>query len=143
MAIYNKCKVKNVFMGKLDYGKDILEELTNICEKENITLGIINALGAVQKANVGFYNQETKEYQFQEFDEPLEITALIGNVSLRDGKPIIPAHITLSDEPDNAIGGHMIPGTTVFACEFEIIELDGPAYKRGLDDVTGLPLWKM
>ena len=143
MAVYDKCKVKNVIMGKLEYGRDILEEMTNICEKENITLGIINALGAVQKAKVGFYNQETKEYQFKDFDEPLEITALVGNISLRDGKPIIHAHITLSDEHNNAIGGHLAPGTIVFACEFKIIELDGPVYERGIDDVTRLPLWKI
>ncbi len=143
MAVYNRCKVKDVFMGKLEYGKDILEELTAVCEKENVTLGIINALGAVQKATIGFYNQETKEYQFEEVDEPLEITALVGNISLRDGKPIIHAHITLSDEHDNAIGGHLATGTTVFACEFEIIELEGPAYERGPDQITRLPLWKM
>lgn len=130
-------------MGKLSYGCDLLEELTSICQKENIRLGRIEALGAVQEARLGFYDQQTREYQFHTFAQPLEITKLIGNISLKDGNPFVHAHITLADDEGRAFGGHLAPGTVVFACEFVIESFDGPVFERGFDEETGLPLWAM
>ena len=130
-------------MGKLTYGADLLEELTEVCRKEKVQLGRVEALGAVSRARLGFYNQQTREYQFFELDQPLEITKLVGNVSLKDGKPMVHAHVTLADEAGKAFGGHLAPGTIVFACEFILQAFEGPTFERGFDEQTGLPLWKM
>ncbi len=143
MSIMKNVKPRQVFMGKLGYGKDLIEELTSICIKENIQLGRIEALGAVQKACIGYYNQNSREYQFIDLDQHLEITNFIGNVSLKDGDPIVHAHVTLADEKGKAYGGHLAPGTIIFACEFILEAFDGPAFNRGLDEETGLPLWDM
>ena len=143
MAIIRKVKSSRFFMGKLDHGSDLLEEITAICQKEDIRLGRIEALGAVKRACLGFYDQQSREYQFLELNEPLEITNLVGNVSLKDGNPIVHAHITLADESGKAYGGHLAPGTIVFACELSLESFDGPSFERGLDHKTGLPLWTM
>jgi len=143
MAMYHEVTPQRTFMGKLQFGADLLEELTGVCVENDIRLGRVEALGAVQQARIGFYDQRAKEYDFHEMDEPLEITKLIGNISLRDGKPMVHAHITLSDSEGNAYGGHLAPGTVVFATEFIIKAYDGPDYVRDYDEPTGLPLWKM
>ena len=141
MAVYNKIQQKQMFVGKLDYDGDLLEQLTAVCQKENISLGKVEAIGAVQKAKIGYYNQKTREYQFTEIDKDLEITNLTGNISLRDNKPMVHAHITLADEDGHAFGGHLAQGTIVFACEFIIQAFAGPAHHRTHDENTGLPLW--
>ena len=143
MTITKEVKSREIFMGKLSYGCDLLEELTSVCQKENIQLGRIEALGAVQKAHIGFYDQQTREYRFLTLPQSLEITKLIGNVSLKDGNPFVHAHVTLADEEGKAFGGHLAPGTVVFACEFIIESFDGPVFERGFDEETGLPLWAM
>jgi predicted DNA-binding protein with PD1-like motif len=143
MAIYNEIKRTKTFMGKLEFGGDLLEELTSVCDQNDIRLGRAEALGAVQKARIGFYNQQARKYDFIEIDKPMEITKLIGNISLRDGKPMVHAHITLSDSQGNAFGGHLAPGTIVFACEFIVNSYDGPDHIRDYDEQTGLPLWKI
>ena len=143
MANYREVTPKQTFMGRLKFGGDLLEELTAVCEEKNIRLGKVEALGAVQKARIGYYDQQAREYDFLEMDEPLEITKLIGNISLRDGKPMVHAHITLADSQGNAYGGHLAPGTVIFATEFIITSYDGPDYVRDYDEPTGLPLWKM
>jgi len=143
MATHRKVAPSRCVMGRLGHGKDLLEELTSVCEKEGVKLGRVEALGALGRARVGFYNQESREYEFLEFDKPLEITNLVGNVSLKDGKPMVHAHVTLADHEGNAFGGHLAPGTIVFACEFVMQVLEGPEFARGHDDATGLPLWKM
>lgn len=131
------------FIGKLSHGSDLLEELTDICKRENITLGRIEGLGAVQKARLAYYDQGNKEYQFFELNQHLEITKLIANISLKDGEPMVHAHITLADDKGKAFGGHLVPGTIVFACEVVIEIFEGEKLERGFDDETGLPLWTM
>ena len=143
MATIKKVKPRALFIGKLSYGSDLLEEITDICLKENIQLGRVEALGAVQRARLGFYNQQTHEYQFFVLDQPLEITKLVGNVSLKNGNPFVHAHITLADKAGNAYGGHLAPGTVVFAGEFMLETFDGPIFERNLDETTGLYLWAM
>ena len=143
MAIYNEIKLNKTFIGKLEFGGDLLEELTSVCEQNKIRLGFVEALGAVNKARVGFYDQQARKYKFIEIDKPLEITKLIGNISLRDGKPMVHAHITLADSQGNAFGGHLADGTTIFACEFILNSYDGPDHIREYDEQTGLPLWKI
>ena len=139
------CEMNNVkcLMGRLEHGADLIEELTSVCVANGVTLGWVQALGALQRARLGYYNQDSREYEFIEMDRHLEITNLVGNVSLRDGEPIIHAHVTLADDEARAFGGHLAPGTIVFACEFCIQMFDGPDLCRGFDDATGLPLWQM
>ena len=128
-------------MGRLSHGADLHQELTKLCIDNEIRLGQVVALGAVQKARIGYYDQQTREYHFFELDKSLEILNLTGNVSLKDGKPIVHAHITLGDKQGNAYGGHLAEGTLVFACEYCIQRLEGDPLQRGFDEETGLPLW--
>ena len=128
-------------MGKLTHGSDLIEEVTAFCAEHQIRLGRIEAIGAVTQARVGFYDHHTREYLYITYDTPLEILCLTGNISLKDGVPMVHAHVTLADENGHAMGGHLAAGTSVFACEFTIHEYIGPPLKRTYDDVTGLPLW--
>lgn len=128
-------------MGRLNFGGDLLEEITDICQKNNIQLGRVEAIGAVQKVRLAFYNQKTFEYQFFTIDKPLEITKLIGNISLKDGSPFVHAHITLADKTGTVYGGHLTSGTIIYACEFIIESMAGATFERKFDEETHLPLW--
>lgn len=143
MAILRKVKPVELYMGKLPYGADLLEELNDICKANNIRLGKVEALGAVQRARFGFYNQKAREYQYLLLKKPLEITKLVGNISLLHGDPFVHAHISLADENGEAIGGHLASGTIIFACEFILQAFDGPTFERAFDNETGLQLWNI
>jgi len=143
MAVIKRVRQKEIFMGKLRHGADLLEEITGICKEREIRLGRIEAIGAVRKACTGFYDQKRREYEYITIDQPLEIANLTGNISIRDGSPMVHAHVTFSDSTGKTYGGHLAPGTIVFACELAIETLDGPALERRFDQETGLPLWDM
>lgn len=128
-------------MGKLPHGSDIIEAITGICKQHDIRLGRVEVIGAVQKARLGFYDQHEKVYNFFDIDREMEITSLTGNISLKDGAPIVHAHINLSGADGAVVGGHLAPGTIVFASEYVMQAFEGPEFCRGLDEVTGLPLW--
>jgi predicted DNA-binding protein with PD1-like motif len=101
-------------MGRLAKGDDLLQALEKFCQEHKITLGEVRALGAVTRARVGFYHQEERKYYFLDLEQPLEILALVGNISLKDGKPMVHAYVTLADAAGRACGGHLAPGTPVF-----------------------------
>lgn len=135
-------KHDKIFMGRLRHGSDLLDELTGICREKDIRLGRIEAIGAVQKACTGFYDQKVREYRYTTINQPLEVTNLTGNISVKDKNPFVHAHVTLADSTGRAYGGHLARGTIVFACECVIESLEGPSFERGPDMETGLSLWE-
>lgn len=141
--MFQEIKLQRTIIGKLDYDGDLLGQLNDIASQNNITLGKVEAIGAVKKANIGFYDQDTFEYNFTKLDKPLEITSLLGNISIKEGKPFVHAHINLSDEKYNVYGGHLGQGTIVFACEFIMTKYEGIDLVRDFDEQTHLPLWKI
>jgi predicted DNA-binding protein with PD1-like motif len=129
-------------LGRLAKGDDLLASMEALAQEHNITLGEVTAIGAVSQARVGFYNQTERQYYYLVLAQPLEILALTGNISIKDGKPMVHAHITLSDHEGRAFGGHLAPGTLAFACEFAIQEfVSDITLVRQMDDPTGLFLW--
>lgn len=135
-------KPLRTIMGRLAKGADLLGALEEQCRLHNITLGEVRAIGAVTKARIGYYQQDIQKYMFLDLNQPLEILALIGNVSLKDGQPMVHAHVTLSDAEGRAFGGHLAAGAPVFACEFVIQECQSAkVFQRVLDKETGLFLW--
>jgi uncharacterized protein len=128
-------------MGSMDCGEDLAATLARVCVENGICCGDLQAIGAVRKACVGYYDQDRHEYQFQTVDKHMEIVNLSGNISLKDGRPFVHAHITLVDENDKFYGGHLAEETEVFACEFVIREFRGQPPARRHDSVTGLTLW--
>jgi uncharacterized protein len=129
-------------VGKLSFGADLLEELGEMCLREEIRFAWFAGLGAVSKACVAYYDQEKREYLSRIIDRRLEITHLVGNVSLRDDSPFVHAHVTLADGEGHAYGGHLASGTVIFACEIVLEAFSGPAPERVYDQTTGLYLWK-
>lgn len=134
-------KPVRTLMGRLPHGADLLEALTDLAHREGVKLAHIEALGAVKRARVGYFNQTKRVYGHLDFPHAMEILNLTGNVSLKDGEPFVHAHVTLADESGHAFGGHLVPGTIIFACEFVLHVFDGEALERKSDKRTGLALW--
>ncbi|MBI4810133.1 MAG: DNA-binding protein [Ignavibacteriales bacterium] len=135
-------KLKRTIIGQLPNGSDLLEELTQLVQKENIRCGRIHGIGATTHAVVAYYDQNIKKYNSMEFTSGMEILNLHGNVSIRDGKPFVHVHILLGDPQGKVFGGHLLSGTKLWACEVFIDEFEGEELVREQDEKTGLFLWK-
>lgn len=142
--LVNSYKKKQVLMGRIDCNKDLLGEINDICNKNNIRVGHISIVGAIKSINLGYYLQDEQRYIYIddiEKSENYEIVSCTGNVSIKDSKPFAHLHLIASDKNGHCIGGHLMPGTTVFAAEFVIQEFEGENLIRQFDKETGLPLW--
>jgi len=136
-----KIRTIDRFIGALQKGDDLLQSLTQICNEKKIQVGTLTAIGAVENAVIGYYDQASQQYNTLTISTPMEIAALSGNISLKAGQPFIHAHIVLAGKDGRCMGGHLLAGTTVFACEFEIQLCSGATLNRLHDDTTGLALW--
>lgn len=130
-------------MGRLPCGSDLLGELIDICVKEQIALGRIEAIGSLRRARLAFYHQDAREYRHYTVNRALEIASFTGNISLKEGAPFVHAHLIVAGTRGRAWGGHLASGTEVFACEFIIEVFSGPVFSRGFDVETGLHLWEL
>ena len=134
-------QIKNTYFLRLQKGDDLLQSLTEIIKDNDIKLANITALGAVSKVVFSYYDQQQREYISIEKKGNFEILNLNGNVSIKEGEPMVHAHIILADNSGNAFGGHLEVGTKVFASEIQIQELSNPDKVRKYDEDTGLTLW--
>ena len=134
--------VKRVVMRRLVPGGDLLEELNKLARTEGIELGALSGIGALRKAAVGIFDIGKSEYAVNKFDEEMEICALTGNISLKEGAPFVHAHLSLSDMQGRAFGGHMMPGCEIFVAEVILWEFEGARLeRRPQEDCGGLALW--
>jgi len=131
-----------IVTGRLPHGMDIIQSMEGLCEQASIRMAWFSIIGAVSSATIGFYDQEKQEYLSHVKAEPFEIISCTGNVSMKDNKLFIHAHIELGDIQGNSFGGHLFSDTIIFAGEFKLEELSGRLRERAFDKTTGLMLWQ-
>lgn len=66
---------------RLDRGDKVKESIQLACEKEQVTLATVSGIGATESAKIGIFDIDSGDYKINEFNEFLELTALLGNVT--------------------------------------------------------------
>jgi predicted DNA-binding protein with PD1-like motif len=98
----------------------------------------IMGLGGAQEMTLGFYDLETKTYQWQTFTGLYELTGLSGNLaSDEQGKLMFHLHGTFADKDFKAIGGHIKDLTVAATVELFVHRTQQPL-KRKTDPQVGL-----
>ena len=134
--------LKRILIIRAEQNSELLQFINKIAEEAKITTATFTAIGALKYAKIGFYDQEKHEYQQITLDSPHEIASCLGNISIKDGKPFIHAHVVLANEAGSVKAGHLLEGV-IFASEIHLYELKGPKLERNYDEATGLSLWNL
>lgn len=132
---------QRVHLIKLDKGEDVLTSIVTYVKKNNISAGFLTGIGAVAKANIGYFDRGKKEYSSNTFEE-VEVVSCVGNISInKDTKePIAHIHISVADKEGNTFGGHLNKGCIVsVTIEIYLVETR-PVVYRIRDEETGLHL---
>lgn len=130
----------NAYVIRMDRGEEVMATLTALCEQEGIRLASVEAIGAVDRAVVGLYDVDKKVFHRKEFQEPMELTSLLGTVTEKDGKPYLHLHATLCDANMQTRGGHVNELHISATCEMVLRLLPGSVGRRP-DEATGLNLF--
>lgn len=91
----------------LKRGQPVIASLMAFVEKEKLSGAMIQGIGAVQNAEVAYYNIDQKKYEYKKFELSMEVLSLKGNLGHIDGKPVVHAHVVLGGPDFNAYGGHL------------------------------------
>ena len=126
-------RFENTIVARFDRGEEITAQLRALCEKENIRLASVEALGATDEFTVGVYNVDEHQYH--------EIVSLTGTVNTMNGEYYSHLHMSAANESGAVVGGHLNAARVSATCEMVIRVIDG-AVDRFKDDVTGLNLFK-
>lgn len=118
-------------------GTSLIDGLLEIAEQERIKTASVEAIGGVNHVRLGYFNSKARRYEEHDFDEFLEVTSLIGNVTLKDGQPFLHLHGTFGRRDTSVIGGHVISGA-VFPLLEAVFTRTANIGLRRFDEKTGL-----
>lgn len=136
---YREVRTEREFVARMETGADWREEIETLAEEQEVDAGFFHAVGAVQDAEILFYDQREKEYDSVLFEEPLEVAACMGSISWQDAERFAHTHAVLSRPSGQAVAGYL-DSATVFAGECYLREFEGELIREE-DDMTGLDLW--
>jgi predicted DNA-binding protein with PD1-like motif len=138
---YEQVEGGREYVARLEHGRDWRGQIEEFADAEGIDAAFFIGLGAVQDAELFFYDQDEQEYYSITFDEPFEVTPAIGNISWLYDDRFAHTHMTLSREDGSVVAGHLDTATT-FAGELYVREFDA-RLERDHDPVTDLDLWTL
>lgn len=134
-------KFNSTIMARIDKGEEIISKVMEICEKENIKLANINALGAVDEIVIGLFDTGEKKYYSEKFTGDFEIVSLTGSITTKNGELYNHLHISVGDREYNVRGGHLNSAVVSATCELFIHIINGMV-EREFNDEVGLNLLK-
>ena len=104
---YREVDSTSEFVCRLEHGADWRAQIEAFADEQGIDAGFFYGLGAVQDAELMFYDQDRTEYDSLTFDEPLEVAACMGNISHLDGERFAHTHAVLSRPDGEAVAGEL------------------------------------
>ena len=139
--MYKYIKSGDIYVVSIANHSNLAAELAAFCQEQGILSGKIDGIGAVSSATLRFYDPTTKKYVDRTIEEQMEIAALVGNVSEKDGKVYLHLHATFGRSDYTAYAGHLLTAQIHGACEVFVQRLTCPL-GREFDPETGLQLYK-
>lgn len=118
-----------VYVVILDSGEEAFAALTRFANDANLSAASLTAIGAFERATVGWFDFASKSYRKIQVDEQCEVLSAIGDVAVGDdGKASLHVHIVLGLSDGSTRGGHLLAGTV--RPTLEVVLTESPARLR-------------
>jgi uncharacterized protein len=120
-------------------GDEVMSGLTDFAHQNKVASASFTAIGAFSNATVAWFDDSKKEFKLNPINEQVELTSMIGNITLVKGQPAVHTHMSVASSDGTVRGGHVIS-----AFVFPTLELFMTVYPTALhkerDAATGLML---
>jgi predicted DNA-binding protein with PD1-like motif len=130
-------KMGEAFLVRLETGEEIVETIAEFARALSIDAAEVSGIGSAYEVVLGYFDRQARAYERHPVGEEVEIVSLLGNVSLKEGRPFPHVHVTVSGRDYHARAGHLFEGRTAATCELVVRPLPGYA-QRTRDEATGL-----
>ena len=113
----------------LESGDEAFAALTKFADDAGVTAASLTAIGAFEKATVGWFDFANKTYKKIEIAEQCEVLSAIGDVAVGDdGKASLHVHVVLGLSDGMTRGGHLLEGKV--RPTLEVVMTDTPVELR-------------
>lgn len=120
---------ERTFVLVLDPGEEAFAAITGFAADKNLSGASLTAIGAFERATVGWFDLKKKTYKPIEIAQQCEALSLVGDIATGDdGSPSIHIHAVVGLSDGTTRGGHLLKATVRPTLEVTIVET--PAHLR-------------
>jgi predicted DNA-binding protein with PD1-like motif len=113
----------------LDSGEEAFGTLSRFADQTTVEAASLTAIGAFEKATVGWFDIAGRSYRKIEVNEQCEVLSAIGDIARGDdGKASLHIHVVLGLSDGSTRGGHLLAGTV--RPTLEVVVTETPARLR-------------
>jgi predicted DNA-binding protein with PD1-like motif len=135
-------RLPKTFVLIFETGDELAKGLSEFASEQRLSAASFNAVGALSSVRLSWFSWESKKYEPSVMlDEQVELLSLIGDVALKDGKPVVHAHAVVGKRDGTAHGGHLVEAYIRPTCEVVLTESPTQLQKH-IDPESGLALIK-
>jgi predicted DNA-binding protein with PD1-like motif len=120
-------------------GDEAFSGLTDFAKKYNVTAAHFTAIGALDGAELAWFDPTRKMYKQIPVVGQVEVAAMIGDIATYEGKPAVHTHMVVALPDGTTRGGHVLEAYVNPTLEVMVTVEPNAMYKR-LDPVTELSL---
>src|SRR5438552_640629 len=102
---------ERTFVLVLDAGEEAFSAITDFAARNGLGAASLTAIGAFERATVGWFDLGAKTYRPIEIAEQSEGLSLLGDIAIGDdSKPSLHLHAVLGLKDGTTRGGHFLKG---------------------------------
>jgi predicted DNA-binding protein with PD1-like motif len=114
---------ERTFVLVLASGEEAFAAITAFAADAALTGASLTAVGAFERATVGWFDLKKKSYRPIEVDQQCEALSLIGDIAAGDdGRPSLHIHAVVGLSDGTTRGGHLLKATVRPTLEITIVE---------------------
>jgi predicted DNA-binding protein with PD1-like motif len=114
---------ERTFVLILDPGEEAFAAITEFADREKLRGASLTALGAFARAEVGWFDTDTKKYRNIPVDQQCELLSAISDIAEGDdGNASLHLHVVLGLSDGSTMGGHLLRATVRPTMEVTVVE---------------------
>jgi predicted DNA-binding protein with PD1-like motif len=120
-------------------GDEAFSGLLEFAEKYHIASAHFTAIGALNKATLGWFDPQRKMYKKIPISGQHEVIAMSGDIALYQGNPVVHTHLVVASPDGTTRAGHVLDAYVSPTLEV-MVTVDPVAMHKRLDPETDLTL---
>ena len=122
---------ERTFVVVLEPGEAVVAALTAFARDSDLSGASLTAIGAFERATLGWFDLKKKTYKPIEIDQQCEAVRLIGDIATGDdGKPGLHIHAVVRLSDGTMHGGHLVQAMVRPTLEVTIVETPANLHRR-------------
>jgi uncharacterized protein len=120
-------------------GDEAFSGLLEFAHKYHVTSAHFTAIGALNRATLGWFDPQRKMYKKIPIDGQHEVIGMSGDIALYQGKPVVHTHMVVGSPDGTTRAGHVLDAYVSPTLEV-MVTVDPITMKKRLDPETDLTL---